>query len=72
MTEHYTANTESVTKWCNHCARSTRHAVSAGRVGRCMEHEAPARTKQQESRARELADRAEAEKQGDLFGGEKP
>jgi hypothetical protein len=68
MTEHYTANTESVTKFCNRCMRNTQHAVSAGRVGRCMEHEPPEQTKAQERRARDAADRAEAEKQGDLFG----
>lgn len=39
--EHYTRNTESVTRWCNHCGRNTQHSVSAGRVGRCMEHDAP-------------------------------
>lgn len=39
MTEHYTKNTESVTHWCNRCGRPTDHKVSAGRLGRCMEHE---------------------------------
>jgi hypothetical protein len=38
MTEHYTRNTESVTKWCNRCGKRTQHQVSDGRVGRCMEH----------------------------------
>lgn len=39
MSEHYTKNTLEVTHWCNQCGRRTQHAVSAGRVGRCMEHE---------------------------------
>jgi len=39
VTEHYTAATEEVRKWCNRCARVTAHAVSGGRIGRCMEHE---------------------------------
>jgi hypothetical protein len=41
MPEHYTRNTESVTQWCAKCGRPTQHRVSAGRLGRCMEHEAP-------------------------------
>lgn len=40
MTEHYTRNTESVTRHCNHCNRQTQHTVSDGRVGRCLEHNA--------------------------------
>lgn len=61
--EHYTRSTESVTKWCNRCARDTQHAVSAGRVGRCMEHDAPEFTKKQ-LRERE---RRETEKQNPGF-----
>lgn len=64
MTEHYTSNTESVTRWCNHCNRVTDHRVSAGRVGRCMEHESPAVTRAQQKRAEE----ASRQKPGDLFG----
>ncbi len=56
MTEHYTAGTESVLAWCNKCGRATRHAVSAGRRGRCMEHEAPRETKKQQQ-ARERRER---------------
>lgn len=41
MPEHFTLDTESTTRWCNHCEKNTRHAVSAGHLGRCMEHEAP-------------------------------
>ncbi len=50
MAEHYTSNTESVTRWCNHCGKPTQHSVSGGRVGRCMEHDAPALSKAQEKR----------------------
>jgi hypothetical protein len=61
MTEHYTRNTESVTAWCNQCARDTQHAVSDGRRGRCLEHAASEYSKKQ------LAERArrdeEAERQ---------
>ena len=57
MTEHYTRNTESVTKWCNKCGRPTQFAVSCGRLGRCTEHEAPAETAK-EKRRRERAERA--------------
>jgi hypothetical protein len=57
VSEHYPKSTESVTRWCGKCARQTQHAVSAGRVGRCMEHAAPAETKAQ-ARRREKAERA--------------
>lgn len=50
MTEHYTRNTESVTKWCNKCGRPTQFAVSCGRVGRCTEHEPPAETAKERKR----------------------
>ncbi len=56
MSQHYTANTESETKWCNKCHRMTQHMVSAGRIGRCMEHEAPHETKKQK-RNRERLER---------------
>lgn len=57
MTEHYTRNTESVTRWCGRCCRATQHAVSAGRVGRCIEHQAQQETKAQTKR-RDKAERA--------------
>lgn len=50
MAEHYTANTESVTRWCNQCNRPTQHGVSGGRIGRCLEHDAPQFSKKQLSR----------------------
>ena len=53
MAEHYTANTESVTRWCNRCNRPTQHTVSGGRVGRCLEHDAPQFSKKQALAARE-------------------
>jgi len=37
MPEHYTRATESATRHCNRCGRPTQHAVSAGRIGRCLE-----------------------------------
>ena len=58
MAEHYTTNTESVTRWCNACNRPTQHKVSGGRVGRCMEHDAPLESQRQRAarlkREREL------------------
>jgi hypothetical protein len=53
MSWHYTKNTESVTQWCNTCGRPTQHAVSAGRLGGCTEHPAPAETKAQQKRREE-------------------
>jgi hypothetical protein len=50
MTEHYTRNTKSVTQWCNECGCPTRHAVSAGRVGRCRRHQAKVRPRKPRSR----------------------
>lgn len=64
MAEHYTSNTESVTRWCNCCARRTQHDVSAGHIGRCMEHEAPEMTRVQQKRAEEKS----RPKSGELFG----
>jgi len=54
--EHYPRSTESVLAWCNTCGRATRHAVSAGRRGRCLEHEAPQESKKQQ-RARQKRER---------------
>jgi len=66
MTEHYPKSTESVTKWCNRCSRPTQHAVSNGRVGRCMEiHPESEATKRR--RERKAEKRAAAAKQLDLF-----
>ncbi len=47
MPHHYTRDTESDTKWCNRCSRHTQHAVSDGRIGRCMEHQAEGESKKQ-------------------------
>lgn len=47
MAEHYTRNTESVTEWCNRCWKYTQHSVSGGRIGRCMEHDAPLLSRRQ-------------------------
>ncbi len=59
MAEHYTANTESVTRWCNSCNRRTQHGVSGGRIGRCLEHNLPKYSKKQQKNGeridRELA-----------------
>lgn len=63
MAEHYTSGTESVTRWCNHCARLTQHRVSAGRVGQCMEHHAPQMTRAQQKRAEEKS----RPRSGELF-----
>lgn len=41
MAHHYTANTVSVSKWCNRCRRFTPHNVSSGRVGHCLETHGP-------------------------------
>ena len=59
VSHHYTKNTESVTAWCNKCGRTTQHAVSCGRVGRCTEHEAPKETRAE----RERRERREREAQ---------
>jgi hypothetical protein len=64
MAEHYTRGTESVTRWCNACGRPTQHAVSGGRVGRCMEHEAATETggySKRELAARRKRDREQAQ-----------
>ena len=40
MTQHYTKNTTAVLAYCPTCNRKTRHRVSDGRQGSCLEHEA--------------------------------
>jgi len=58
MAEHYTRSTESATRWCNRCGKRTQHIVSGGRIGRCLEHEAPelsaAQLKRRAKQEREL------------------
>ena len=63
MTQHYTKNTTAVTAYCPTCNRRTRHRVSDGRQGLCMEHEAKL------SKAQEKASekREEEEKQPRMF-----
>lgn len=56
MAEHFTQATEETTQWCNHCGRPTQHAVSAGRIGHCLAHNAPMFSKTQLHR-RALAER---------------
>ena len=57
MSHHYTRGTESVTRWCNTCSRRTQFAVSAGRLGRCTEHDAPELTQEQKRRREREAQR---------------
>lgn len=63
MTQHYTKNTASVFVYCKTCKRQTRHRVSDGRQGLCMEHEAGL-SKEQERRRKQ---REEEEKQPRMF-----
>jgi hypothetical protein len=68
MAEHYTRNTESVTRWCNTCQRDTQHSVSSGRVGRCLEHEVASNSEgysQKQLRDRERRERER--RQPELF-----
>ena len=62
MAEHYTANTESVSKWCNACCRMTQHSVSGNRVGRCIEHTSPKLTKKQQENRERLEREAQSPK----------
>lgn len=55
MTEHFTQNVESYLAFCRKCSRLTRHAVSGGRAGRCLEHETAPETKAQAARRRKAA-----------------
>lgn len=56
MSHHFTQNTESITRWCGQCGKMTQHSVSGGRVGLCMEHDAPLYSKAQ-LRRREIQER---------------
>jgi hypothetical protein len=38
MSQHYTRNTVSTSKYCNVCKRLTQHAVFDRRVAHCLEH----------------------------------
>ena len=60
MSEHYTRNVTETIAWCNKCERTTRHAVSAGKLAHCMEHEAQHMTQKQITQAKRR-------KQGELF-----
>lgn len=66
MTEHFTRNTESFTSWCKTCGRLTQHAVSYGRLGRCLEHESQKYSKAQLKRREQVEHDA---KNPSLFGG---
>lgn len=59
MAEHFTRNTESATRYCGKCGQYTQHGVSDGRIGRCLEHDAPKFSKKQ------LADQKRREHQAD-------
>jgi hypothetical protein len=65
LSEHYTKATTETLNWCSHCGRHTKHSVSGGRLGRCMEHEFigyknSGLTKQQyQKRERDARDRRE-------------
>jgi ribosomal protein L44E len=50
MMEHFTRNTESITKFCRTCGRLTQHRVNNGRTGACLEHDAPKMTKAQQKK----------------------
>jgi hypothetical protein len=65
LPHHYTRDTESDTKWCNHCSRHTQHVVSNGRIGRCMEHQVSGESKKQIEARKKRADEAKNPK---LFG----
>jgi len=47
MAEHLPRSTESTIEWCNTCNRRTQHAVSAGRIAHCLEHQKPMFSKAQ-------------------------
>jgi hypothetical protein len=53
MSEHYTKNTLEVTAYCRKCQRNTQHRVDGGRLGPCLEHDAPQFTKKQEAQRRQ-------------------
>ena len=63
MTQHYTKNTTAVMAYCNTCNRKTRHRVSDGRQGTCLEHEAKLSTAQEKARKK----RKEEEKNPRMF-----
>jgi hypothetical protein len=67
MAEHYTTNTLEATKFCNHCGRNTQHAVSCGRIGRCLEHAAPQYSAAQLRRRERLVREAERDRIPRLF-----
>jgi len=64
MAEHYTRGTESILQWCDTCRRLTVHPISAGRVGRCSEHQPTGESKRQQ-KTREH--REAAARQRELF-----
>lgn len=47
MPHHFQKNVTETWHFCNTCGRQTKHSVSDGRLGRCMEHNAPLYSKSQ-------------------------
>lgn len=70
MSEHYTRNTIASETWgagwCDSCQRVTRHQLTNGNRGQCLEHERAALTKKQ---IRDRERRAIEEKNPTLWGG---
>jgi len=63
MGHHFTKATDRTVAWCSTCGRQTDHAVSGGRLGHCLEHQAQELTKGQQRRR----ERAAIPKSGELF-----
>lgn len=63
MTQHYTSNTVSVSRWCNKCHAFTLHKVSGHRVGHCISC-----AEKQETEHQRRSSGAPVPKQERLFG----
>ncbi len=68
MGQHYSRNTVSVSKWCNHCRRNTPHRVTDRRVNDCLECIARVEREHEQRAVDDFRKEFDAAKQKELFG----
>ena len=65
MPEHFQRWVTETVEFCSVCGRQTRHAVSGGRIGHCLEHERSAKYSQ--AQLRKIRQREEERRNPKLF-----
>jgi hypothetical protein len=57
MSQHYQKWVTETLAWCAQCGRETRHHVSGGRLGHCLDHERRESLTKKQQRAAEQRER---------------